>query len=105
FRWGRKGFITRLGLSSRRSEVLVATVGHIAVGMLAARGRRARLRWTVGLCALSLAPDLDVIAFRYGIRYADPFGHRGATHSVIVAMLSGALALVLARAKGRSSVP
>jgi inner membrane protein len=27
--------------------------------------------------ALSLAPDVDVIAFRLGIAYSAPFGHRG----------------------------
>jgi inner membrane protein len=31
------------------------------------------------LCAL---PDLDVIAFRFGIPYASPWGHRGFTHSI-----------------------
>ena len=30
---------------------------------------------------LSLLPDADVLGFRFGIRYADPWGHRGATHS------------------------
>ena len=29
--------------------------------------------------ALSILPDLDVLAFRFGIPYAAPFGHRGAT--------------------------
>ncbi len=31
------------------------------------------------LCAL---PDLDVIAFGFGIPYASPWGHRGFTHSI-----------------------
>ena len=35
--------------------------------------------------ALSLAPDLDVIAFRFGIPYSAPFGHRGAAQSILVA--------------------
>jgi membrane-bound metal-dependent hydrolase YbcI (DUF457 family) len=37
--------------------------------------------------ALSLAPDLDVIAFRFGIPYSAPFGHRGAAHSILVALV------------------
>jgi inner membrane protein len=39
--------------------------------------------------ALSLLPDADVVAFRFGIAYADPWGHRGATHSLVFALLLG----------------
>jgi len=42
--------------------------------------------------ALSLAPDLDVIAFRFGIRYSAPFGHRGAAHSILVALVLASVA-------------
>ncbi len=46
--------------------------------------------------ALSLAPDADVIGFGLGVRYADPWGHRGATHSlcfaIAVALALGAVA-------------
>jgi inner membrane protein len=34
-------------------------------------------------CAL---PDLDVIAFHFGIPYASDFGHRGFTHSLLFAL-------------------
>jgi len=34
---------------------------------------------------LSILPDIDVISFRLGIPYASPFGHRGFTHSLVVA--------------------
>lgn len=36
-------------------------------------------------------PDLDVIGFRFGIAYADPFGHRGATHSLSFAAVAATL--------------
>ncbi len=36
------------------------------------------------LCAL---PDLDVIAFRFGIPYASPWGHRGFTHSIAFGLI------------------
>jgi inner membrane protein len=36
-------------------------------------------------CACSVIPDLDVIGFHYGIKYADMFGHRGFTHSIFFA--------------------
>ncbi len=37
--------------------------------------------------ALSLAPDLDVLAFRFGIPYGSRFGHRGFSHSLCCAAL------------------
>jgi len=66
----------------------MASLGHVAVGMAAGRlwtglqrqnepgSSRARAV-DVAFSALSLAPDLDVIAFRLGIPYSAPFGHRG----------------------------
>jgi inner membrane protein len=35
--------------------------------------------------AVSVMPDLDVLAFRYGISYASNFGHRGFSHSLLFA--------------------
>ncbi len=40
---------------------------------------------------LSLLPDADVIGFSWGVRYADEWGHRGATHSVVFGVLVGLL--------------
>lgn len=45
----------------------------------------------------TLVPDLDVIAFRFGIPYSDAFGHRGFTHSIVFAGLAGLLAAFFAR--------
>ena len=42
-------------------------------------------RMTVAFSALSLAPDLDVVAFRLGIPYSAPWGHSGAAHSIFIA--------------------
>ena len=39
------------------------------------------------LCAV--LPDADVIGFRFGISYADAFGHRGFSHSLAFALLMG----------------
>jgi inner membrane protein len=47
--------------------------------------------WVIG-AACSVIPDLDVIGFRFGIRYGDSWGHRGFTHSLVFAAL---LALVI----------
>jgi inner membrane protein len=44
----------------------------------------------------SVIPDLDVIGFRYGIRYGDFWGHRGFTHSLLfAALLTGAAAAII----------
>jgi inner membrane protein len=44
--------------------------------------------WTA-VCAM--LPDLDVIAFAFGIPYGDMFGHRGFTHSLFFAAVMGAV--------------
>lgn len=80
----------------------MASVGHIAVGMAAARlvsaDRRARWPLIASMAVWSLLsslPDADVVGFRFGVTYSDPWGHRGATHSfvfaLVVAAISGAL--------------
>ncbi|WP_055443604.1 metal-dependent hydrolase [Lacinutrix himadriensis] len=35
----------------------------------------------------AMLPDLDVIAFNFGIPYVHPLGHRGLTHSIVFAVL------------------
>jgi len=40
---------------------------------------------------LPLLPDLDVIAFRFGIPYEHVLGHRGITHSISFAIVTGTL--------------
>ena len=44
---------------------------------------------------LAMLPDADVFGFGFGIQYADEWGHRGATHSIMFALLfSVALGIV-----------
>jgi inner membrane protein len=40
-------------------------------------------------------PDLDVIGFRFGIRYGDFWGHRGFTHSLLFAALLASAVLLI----------
>jgi inner membrane protein len=48
------------------------------------------------LCAV--APDVDVVGFRFGIEYSDPLGHRGLTHSLpFAAVLAAATVALLSR--------
>jgi inner membrane protein len=87
-------------------DVLVASLGHIAVGMAAGRvwaGARAG-RAMAGFSALSLLPDLDVAGMALGVSYGAPWGHRGATHSLAVAVLLGVAVAFVARVAGRSVV-
>jgi inner membrane protein len=82
----------------------VASLGHIAVGLAAGRlyekGER-RAKTLALFVGLSLLPDADVIGFRLGVAYADPFGHRGASHSFLFAVGMGLLLGLLWRAQGR----
>ena len=80
----------------------MASIGHIAVGMAAARlyhdGRDPGWRSMAAWSALSMLPDADVVGFALGVRYADPFGHRGATHSLTAALAGGIATGLAARA-------
>src|SRR5215813_9074732 len=85
----------------------MATLGHVAVGVVAARWRASRpgapplALSMLGLSALSLLPDVDFVAFSLGIPYSHPFGHRGMTHSLAFALLVGLVVAVALRLRGR----
>lgn len=82
----------------------MASVGHVAIGMAAARiaarpapaAGRAMLFWSL----LSMLPDADVIGFPLGVAYGDPWGHRGATHSLTFALGVGGVLGVAAAIRG-----
>lgn len=60
--------------------IVPITIGY-ALG-----SRRLPVRyWVLGAIA-SMAADADVIAFALRIPYEAPFGHRGATHSIVFAI-------------------
>lgn len=67
----------------------MAAIGHVAVGLAAARAHGWSWKTALAFSALSLLPDADVVAFALRIPYAAPFGHRGATHSFAFAALCG----------------
>lgn len=77
----------------------MASIGHALFGLAAARAQQrapsdARIArivpWLV-YPALALLPDLDVVAFAFGIPYTDPFGHRGASHAIVTGVVVGGL--------------
>ena len=87
----------------------MASLGHIAIGLAAARSQQpgrlplrsfaaSAMLWS----ALSLLPDIDVVGFSFGVRYEDPWGHRGATHSLTFAVVAGAMVGVAAALRRRS---
>jgi inner membrane protein len=75
----------------RENSQLATLVTHAIVA--ATLGQAAKAEWRkepqfwilVVLC--SVLPDLDVIGFRFGLRYGDLWGHRGMTHSLLFAVL------------------
>jgi inner membrane protein len=80
----------------------MASIGHVAVGLAGARiyggARGTDAQVMLLLSAASLAPDLDVIGMRLGVPYGAPWGHRGATHSLAMAIATAAaLAFLLRR--------
>jgi inner membrane protein len=44
-----------------------------------------------------MLPDLDVVTFKLGIPYASPWGHRGISHSLLLALLAALLLSRLSR--------
>lgn len=64
-------------------------------------GRKAPAR-VLGLGALCAAlPDADVVGFALGVRYEDPLGHRGLSHSFAFAAALATAALPLAYRRGK----
>lgn len=82
----------------------MASIGHIAVGIAAGRAfipleapRKSLLKACAAFAALAMLPDADVIAFALGIPYEHPWGHRGATHSLVFALFVAGLAYLVAK--------
>jgi inner membrane protein len=68
----------------------------LAVGL--ASGRRIiPPRLLIAGLIFACVPDADVLAFKLGIAYADAFGHRGFSHSLLFASLCGLFAAVIFR--------
>ncbi|PTA73184.1 MULTISPECIES: metal-dependent hydrolase [unclassified Stenotrophomonas] len=67
----------------------------LALWCAADRGRIPGWLLAAGVAAAML-PDADVLAFALHIPYADAFGHRGASHSLLFACLLAALAALFA---------
>jgi inner membrane protein len=74
-------------------------ITHAFVGVVTARalfGRRYGWRLPVLAVACSAGPDLDIVLHRFGVQYADLWGHRGMTHSLLFALLLSVVVVTLA---------
>lgn len=85
----------------------MASLGHVAVGMCAGRAFADRGSRRPGLAmalfaGLALLPDLDFLHVALGGRNEGPFGHRGAAHSLIPALVAALVGFALA---GRLRLP
>lgn len=74
--------------------VMTHAVVGLGLGRLFTSRRMPPLFWLLA-GALPMAPDLDVLAFRLGVPYEVPLGHRGFTHSLAFALLAAAPAAAL----------
>lgn len=74
-------------------------VTHLAPALALGAGlglNRVPPRLLAAAAFFAVAPDLDVIGFRLGISYADLAGHRGISHSLAAAFISGGLGALAA---------
>jgi inner membrane protein len=84
-----------------------SAIGHAAPALALYplfRSRTPPRLWLLGV-ACAMAPDLDVLAFRFGVAYEDPLGHRGLFHSIPFAALFAVVLtlLIFARAQPGAS--
>ena len=69
-------------------------VAALGIGACFYRPGTPKRVWVMGAFC-SVIPDLDVIGFRFGIRYGDFWGHRGFTHSLLFAALTASTVVLI----------
>jgi inner membrane protein len=70
------------------SPLTHAVVG-VALAQVASPELRKEFRFWAAVLVGSILPDIDVVGFSMGIRYSDLWGHRGMTHSIVFAAITG----------------
>ena len=68
---------------------MASIFGHAIVGFAVSKVLSKKNLKLLLVCAIvsTILPDIDVLAFSFGIPYGAPFGHRGFTHSILFAIL------------------
>ncbi|HET6370032.1 MAG TPA: metal-dependent hydrolase, partial [Nitrospiria bacterium] len=77
---------------------MASALSHAVVAVGFSEGlHRDEGRWRICFWGIvcSVVPDLDVVGFRFGVRYGDLWGHRGLTHSLAFAALFGSVVAFL----------
>lgn len=76
---------------------MASVFGHGVMAITIAKlAHHKNIKWLVILAiASAILPDLDVLAFKFGISYEHPFGHRGFTHSILFAVLWAVIVMLL----------
>lgn len=79
---------------------MASAFSHIAIPILVKFVCGAKtISWRLLIFAMfaSVAPDLDSIAFVYGIPYESQWGHRGFTHSILFALVFAVFSTIFHR--------
>jgi inner membrane protein len=69
--------------------IMTHAIVPLAIAVAAGRSRISPKLALAG-AMLAMLPDADVVGFALGIDYADPWGHRGATHALAFALACAA---------------
>jgi inner membrane protein len=96
-----------MNAGERRNRYVASLLSHgvaaLGIGACFYKPEIPKSVWVIGaLC--SVIPDLDVIGFRFGIRYGDFWGHRGFTHSLVFGALLALVILALGFRHGVSGM-
>jgi len=85
------------------ASVLSHAVAALSIGTCFYRPHLSTRFWAAGVfCAV--LPDLDVIGFRFGIRNADFWGHRGFMHSLVFAVIVASVVAIIEFRRGGSGI-
>jgi len=76
------------------ASVFSHAVAALGIGACFYRPGTPNRVWVIGVFC-SVIPDIDVLGFRFGIRYGDFWGHRGFTHSLFFAALLASAVLLM----------
>jgi inner membrane protein len=74
------------------ASLLTHAVFAAALGQAAPENARKDRRFWCAAVVCSVLPDVDVIGFRFGVPYGALWGHRGVTHSLLFAVITGSIA-------------
>ena len=84
------------------ASVITHGLAAIAIGKAFSREQHGPAFWCA-LVACSLLPDIDVVGFAFDVAYGDFWGHRGFTHSLLFALLTGLVIGALFHRRNRPS--